>query len=50
MTAENQDDPYFEVLTPLGIRIRTTLSYWQKIITVKPPIMAGQETIVQQAL
>jgi len=50
MTPENQDAPYFEVPTPLGIRIRTTLAYWQKIITVKHPIMAGQEKIVQQAL
>jgi hypothetical protein len=44
------ESPYFEVITPLGICIRTTPSYWQKIITFKHPIMAGQEQLVQQTL
>lgn len=42
--------PYFEVLTPLGVYVRTTFSHWQKIITIKHPIMAGQEQQVQAAL
>jgi hypothetical protein len=50
MLPEDQELSYFEVVTPLGIRIRTSLSYWQKIVTFKHPIMAGQEEIVQQAL
>ncbi len=50
MPSETYEPPYFEVITPLGIYIRTTPSYWQKIITFKHPIMAGQEQAVQQTL
>lgn len=50
MPPEEYDPPYFEVVTPLGIRIRTTLPHWEKIITFKHPIMAGHEKAVQQAL
>lgn len=42
MLPEDQELSYFEVVTPLGIRIRTSLSYWQKIVTFKHPIMAGR--------
>ncbi|WP_024750290.1 hypothetical protein [Crocosphaera subtropica] len=44
------EPPYFEIVTPLGIKVRTTLSHWTKIITIKHPIMAGQENIVKQTL
>ena len=40
----------FDVLTPIGFRVRVTPSYWDLIITVKHPIMAGREFDVQQAL
>jgi hypothetical protein len=50
MISEDQEPPYFEVVTPLATRIRTTPSYWKKIITFKHPIMAGQEETVQQTL
>lgn len=35
-----QADVYFEVETPLGIKIRTTKDYWKKIVTIKHPIIA----------
>jgi hypothetical protein len=50
MPPEDDESPYFEVVTPLGVCIRTTPSYWEKIITFKHPIMAGQEEAVQQTL
>ncbi|MGB3494511.1 MAG: hypothetical protein WBA57_17415 [Elainellaceae cyanobacterium] len=50
MPPEDFESPLFEIMTPLGIRIRTTPSYWKKIITLKHPIMVGQEEAVQQTL
>jgi hypothetical protein len=40
----------FEVDTPLGFQIRTTVEYWQLITTVKHPIMKGKEADVQATL
>lgn len=45
-----KDAPYFEVLTPLGIKVRTTPAYWARIVTYKHPIMRGKENLVQAAL
>jgi len=36
-------DVYFEVETPLGVRVRTTKDYWKKIVTIKHPIIAKYE-------
>ncbi len=43
-------DVYFEVETPLGVRIRTTRVYWKKIIKVKHPIIAKYEAQVKDSL
>ena len=40
----------FEVTTPIGIRIRTTAAYWEKIVTVKHPSMRGHEDDVKDTL
>ncbi len=40
----------FEVLTPLGFRVHVTHRYWQLIVSVKHPVMLGQEEKVKQAL
>jgi hypothetical protein len=40
----------FEVSTPLGFRLRVTRSYWELITTIKHPVMAGQESMVKNAL
>jgi len=40
----------FEVLTPLGFRVRVTVEYWQVIVTIKHPAMAGHEKHVQEVL
>ncbi|MEM1293367.1 MAG: hypothetical protein AAGD09_03015 [Cyanobacteria bacterium P01_F01_bin.56] len=39
----------FEITTPIGFSVRTTETYWQKLIT-KHPDIADLETLVQQAL
>ncbi|MGI0014311.1 MAG: DUF4258 domain-containing protein [Nitrososphaera sp.] len=48
--APSPDELLFEVLTPLDFRVRVTRSYWELIITVKHPVMAGHEHDVQDTL
>ena len=43
-------DVYFEVETPLGVKIRTTKDYWKKIVTIKHPIIAKYEERVKESL
>ena len=45
-----KDDLLFEVLTPLGFRVRVTRSYWALIVTIKHPVMAGRESDVKETL
>ena len=40
----------FEVVTPLGFRVRVTRGYWDLITTVKHPIMKGREADVRATL
>jgi len=44
------DELLFEVLTPLGFRVRVTRAYWELIVAVKHPVMAGHEIDVKEAL
>ncbi|NES19750.1 MAG: DUF4258 domain-containing protein [Symploca sp. SIO3E6] len=44
------EPPYFEILTPVGVRVRTTRSYWAKIVTLKHPNINGREDFVKQVL
>jgi hypothetical protein len=41
---------FFEVATPIGFRVRVTRAYWELIVTVKHPVMAGHELDVQATL
>lgn len=43
-------DLLFEVMTPLGFRVRVTVGYWQLITTIKHPAMSGREREVKAAL
>ena len=43
-------DILFEVQTPLGFHVRVTKSYWQLIVTIKHPVMAGREQDVRATL
>jgi hypothetical protein len=40
----------FDVLTPLGFRVRVIREYWELIVTIKHPAMQGRETDVQETL
>ena len=40
----------FEVLTPLGFRVRVTRGRWNLITTAKHPVMAGREDVVKATL
>ena len=40
----------FEVMTPLGFRVRVTRGYWELIATIKHPVMAGRESDVKATL
>jgi len=46
----NKADVYFEVETPLGVRIRTTRAYWNKIVTLKHPSVAKYQEQVKLSL
>jgi hypothetical protein len=46
----SSEDLLFEALTPLGFRVRVTRAYWELIITIKHPVMAGRENDVKDAL
>ncbi len=46
----NPDDLLFEVVTPLGFRVRVNRSYWELIINTKHPIMAGRDGDVRKTL
>lgn len=43
-------DLLFEVVTPLGFTVRVSRTYWEVIITIKHPVMAGRETVVRETL
>ncbi len=47
---EPQRDLLFDVMTPLGFRVRVTREYWELIVTVKHPAMKGREEDVQATL
>lgn len=41
---------YFSVRSKFGKEIRTTKTYWTKIVTLKHPVMIGKEDIVKNTL
>ena len=40
----------FDVVTPLGFRVRTTVGYWRLITRVKHPVMHGRRDHVMKTL
>jgi hypothetical protein len=44
------EDILFEVLTPLGFWVRVTKTYWEIIVTIKHPVMAGRELDMMDVL
>lgn len=47
---EPESELLFEVLTPLGLRVRVTRERWNLITTAKHPVMAGREGVVKATL
>ena len=47
---EKRKDILFDAATPLGFHVKVTRSYWQIIVSVKHPVMAGHEKDVKAAL
>ncbi len=41
---------FFAVRPPLNVDVRTTVDYWEYLITIKHPIMKGKEDIAKAAL
>jgi len=41
---------YFEVTTPLGVKIKSTKQYWTYLVNIKHPVMSGKEEIVRIVL
>ena len=37
----DEKDILFEAITPLGFHVRVTKAYWELIVNIKHPIMAG---------
>jgi hypothetical protein len=48
--AAQTDGVLFDVLTPLGFRVRVTRERWELITTAKHPVMARGEASVKLAL
>src|SRR6266508_351027 len=46
----DKKDLFFEVMTPLGFRVRVTHAYWELIVTIKHPVMTGCEEDVKKTL
>jgi hypothetical protein len=47
---DDKKELLFEVMTPLGFRVRVTHAYWELIVTIKHPVMAGREEDVKKTL
>lgn len=41
---------YFSLKTPLNIEVRTTVQYWEYLITFKHPVMKNKQDIVKSVL
>ncbi len=46
----DKKDIVFEAVTPLGFHVRVTKAYWDLIVKIKHPIMAGREGDVKATL
>jgi len=41
---------YFEIITPLNVKVRTTRQYWDYLTDIKPRVMKGKEKTVKEIL
>jgi hypothetical protein len=50
MNEAHADAILFEVMTPLGFRVRVTEAAWTRVIMMKHPVMQGRLDAVQRIL
>ena len=50
MSVPKETDILFDVVTPIGFRVRITRLYWDTVIIVKHPALSGHESEVKTAL
>jgi hypothetical protein len=48
--SKNDKDILFTVKTPIGFSVTVARSWWETIVTMKHPVMRGQEDQVRAAL
>ncbi len=41
---------YFSLKTPLDIEVRTTVQYWEYLVSIKHPVMKNKEDVVTAVL
>jgi hypothetical protein len=46
----NTEALLFEVITPINFTVRVTATYWDLIVTIKHPVMAGFESDIKEVL
>lgn len=44
------NETVFDVVTPLGFRVRATSSYWDVIVNINHPVMRGREKDLEEVL
>jgi len=47
---EVKEELLFQVKTPLNIEVRTTVTYWKYLTTIKHPVMKEKINIVKEVL
>ena len=50
LESKSADEVLFEVETPLGFRVRTTIGYWELITRIKHPVMRDRLEDIQETL
>ena len=48
--SEINSDFLFEIMTPLGFKVRVTRANWELIVSIKHPVMANKLSNVQDTL
>jgi len=44
------EEEFFLAKTPLNVEVKTTIGYWEYLITMKHPVMKGKDDLVKAAL
>ena len=50
LESKSADEILFDVETPLGFRVRTTIGCWELIARIKHPVVRGRQEDIQETL